>query len=298
MDRIRNWYCRCGYCMRGGPALEIRWSVMAAGRDGAALVVGGRGGGRAAFGAGMDGLLAQGVILAAGNVSGALEGAEALLHGIGFFAAEDLGGFEAAGGVEIVAEYEVFGRLLLAVVEVVPGADHFTAVGSGEDGVDAGKGDAFRGGAAPDGNGLAAMDPAGVPDVLGAVVVERGEVGGGSAFAAVVVERADLGRADIGELHPVEPAEMDAFQKRRDGVRGEGRAPDVKGVGGGRGLRAGAHSGDDESGVVKHSDFADGGPFFGLHGARHPGDDVLLILSLGVEVHPAEGILLGAKGPA
>ena len=61
----------------------------------------------------------------------ALNVAQPLFHGISVFVAEKLGAFEAAEGVQIVAIDKVLGRLLLAVVEVIPSAEQFAAVGFG-----------------------------------------------------------------------------------------------------------------------------------------------------------------------
>ena len=246
---------RCGCC----------GSVTRAGWDGLSAVVGRRSCDWLAFSPGLDELLAEGRVLAAGDAGdGGRRSAEAQLHGVGVFAADNGGAFEAGDGVEIEAVDEVVNGLHFAVVEMVPGADEGVAIEIGEDGVDLGEVDALGGVWIHEWHALAAAEPAGSPHVLGNVVVEGGEEGGRGAVRAVVVEGGGLSGCGIEKGHPVKPAQVESFEQRRNGVRGEGDVPDGEGVGVGRRLGRGAEGGDDQRRVILNADFADGGPLFGI----------------------------------
>ena len=158
------------------------------------------------------------------------------------------------------------------MVEVVPGAHELAAVGLGEESVELGQVDALGRTGAPDGRGLGAAHPAGCPHVVCHVVVEGGEEGGRGALVAVVVESGQFARMAIVKEHPVEQAQVDALDERRDDMAGEREAPDGEGVRRGRRLRRGAQRGDDQSRVVLDADFANRRPFLADRGSADPGD--------------------------
>ena len=103
------------------------------------MVVGRWGSDGLALGAGMEGLKAERRVLPAGQPRhGALPAAKPLFHGFGILAAKQLGAIQTAEGIKIVAVNKVFGILLLAVVEVVPGAQQFPPIGLGQRRIDLG----------------------------------------------------------------------------------------------------------------------------------------------------------------
>ena len=263
---------------------------------GLAAVVGRGGGDGLTLGFGIDELLAERRVLAVGDAGeGFAAAAEAEFHGFSVFTGEQVSAFEAAEGVDVVAVDVVVRGLGRAVVEVDPGGEEVGAGGIGEAGVDLGPGDAGRGVGVVDGDALATAHPAGRPGVGSEVVVEGGEEGVGGTLGAAVVEDGGLGAAAVSEFHEAEPVEVVGGEQGREGVVGEGDAPDSEGIVGGVGLGVGALGGDDQGGIVLDADFADGGPFFRGEGVGDPDDDVGVFG--GLEVHPAKGVgLLGGQG--
>ena len=200
-------------------------------RRGLAVVVGGRSGDGLALGVCFERHLAErGVLAAHEGGDQALRTADARLHGIDILAvAEQLCALLAGERVEIVAGDDVF-RLLLAVVDVIPGAHHGAAVGLGEQSVELGEGDALRHTRTPDKGGLGAAHPASGPGVALHVVVEGREVGGGLGVGAVVVESGQLARMAIVKEQPVEEAQVNSLDESDIAMIGEGEAPDGEGV--------------------------------------------------------------------
>src|ERR1700758_1996952 len=87
-----------------------------------ALVVGWRCRCRPTLRPGMDRLYAKSGILPPRQPSRAsLRQAKPLLHGFRFLPAQELGSLEPAERVEVIAKHKVLGRLLLAIIEVIPG---------------------------------------------------------------------------------------------------------------------------------------------------------------------------------
>ena len=218
------------------------------GWHGLAMVVAGRRGDGSAPGAWFDGrLLTERRILSARQGRDyILRSAEPLLHGLDIFSAEQFRALQAAEGVQIVAVDDVFGWLLAAIVEVIPYAHEFPAIGLVQNRIDMGNANALGKIRAPNWDGLVAAHPSRRPHVLRKVIVKSGEEGCRLTFMAVVVESAQLSRSAVGKEHPIEQAEVSALDERREAVVGQREGPHGEGLIGGKRLRSSAQRGDDQ----------------------------------------------------
>jgi len=249
--------------------------VTGAGRLGLAVIVGRRGGDWLALDVLLEGLLAEWRVLAALQAwNNILSATEPLLHGLGFLAAEQLSALQAADGVEIVAKDTIPGRIVWAVVEVIPCGDQLPAVRLVHERIDLGPCDALGGTCAPDGHCLGTAHPTRHPHVGRMVVVEGSEEGGRRAVGAVVVKSAQLPWLAVGKKHPVQEAQVNTFKQGRNHMTGKRDIPDGEGVRCGIRLRSGAQRGDDQGRVVLDADLANRGPLFRLERALDPGDGV------------------------
>ena len=265
---------------------------------GLAAVVGGRRGHGLALRFVAEQLLAKrGILAALQALDGVLSTAKAQFHGFGILAGQIHGALLAGHCVYVVTEDGVAGLALVSVVEVVPRREVGAVLRTRHQGVDlrpvhirsAG------GNGIPHQDSLATANPAANPHMMRKVVAEAREKGAGRAVVAVVVEHGQLLGSVIGEVLPVDPAQIDAFEQRRDDVAGERCVPDGEGVVAGRRLRAFTVGGDDQGRVVHYANLADGGPFLDLERALDPRHDVLVFGIMKVDPAKGAGGLLGAR---